>query len=88
MMWLLCGFLHGGCLSLKENSMESTEIVEELVTSAIDYSDRIDLIIEYLDSVNGFFFRLCQGFEFFLALVITVVICAVYYSYLKFFTRF
>ena len=68
--------------------MESTEIVEELVTSSVDYSDKIDLLVEYLDSINGFFFRLTQSFEFFLALVITIVICIVYYNYLKYFTRF
>lgn len=69
-------------------SIESTEIVEELVTSSIDYSDKFDLIIEYLDSINGFLYRLCVEFDFFLALVITVVFCVIYYTYLKYFTRF
>lgn len=68
--------------------MESTEIIEEVVETSIDYSDKLDLIIEYLDSINGFLFRLCQGFDFFIALIVTVIICAVYYTYLKYFTRF
>lgn len=81
--------------------MESTEIIEEVVTesteiievietvqTSIDYSGYYDLILEYLDSINGFLYRLNVSFEFFIAVMITVVICVVYYNYLKYFTRF
>lgn len=67
--------------------MESTELVEEVISS-VDYTDKLDLIIEYLDAINGLLFRFAQEFDFFIALVITIVFCIVYYTYLKYFTRF
>ena len=64
--------------------MDSTALVE----TVIENSENYDEIIMYLESINGFLFRLSQTFEFFIALVITIVICVIFYVYLKYFTRF
>lgn len=51
-------------------------------------TDEIELLFEYLSANNSLLVRLIQSIDFFIALVVVIVICFVYYNYLKYFTRF
>lgn len=68
--------------------VSSGDALPIIIQDSIDYSDSFAQVLYSVDSTNGLLYECINRFDFFIAVICCLVICAIVYSIIKTFTRF